>query len=102
MATVVASGTKRQSSTAALAHRRWVGGRNVRRSSTGTACRRSFTGGLPSQDDPAFDFLGAADSTATRASRGTERPPAAIPELPRNARFPTFAGRIRSQPPLSS
>ena len=102
MATEQATGTNRHSSTAARAHRRRGAGSNVRRSSPVTARRRSFTGGLPSHDVPAFDFLGAADSTATRPFLGTLRPPAAIPELPRNARFPTLARATRSQPPPSS
>ncbi len=45
---------------------------------------------------------GADDSTPTRPRLGTERPGAAIPELPRNACLPMRAGAIRSQPWLSS
>ena len=68
-------------------------GRNVRLSST----RRprgdgASPAGSRATTYPAFDFSGAADSTATSAvfgHRAARR--AAMPELPRNARLPTLA-----------
>ena len=79
----MSTGTIRHSSQSARATRRPVLGWKVRPSSSGAATvRRSRTAGDPSHDEPAFDFLGAADSTATRPSRGTVWPAAAIPELP--------------------
>jgi hypothetical protein len=46
--------------------------------------------------------FGAADSTPTSPRLGTDRPGAAMPELPTNARLPTRTAAIRSQPPPSS
>src|SRR5215207_912729 len=100
--TVHIIGTNRHNSTAARANFSRSGGLNVLLWSPSIAWRRSFTGGLPSQEVPAFDFLGAADSTATRPFFGTERPGAVIPELPRKARLPTFAPATCNQPPPSS
>ena len=74
----------------------------VRALSPSTERRRSFTGGLPSHDEPAFHFLGAADNTATSPCLGTLRPPWAIPLLPRKARLPILARAMRIQPPLSA
>ncbi len=53
-------------------------------------------------EPPFFAFAGVADSTPTRPRLGTDRPGAVIPELPRNARSPTFASPRRTQPPPSS
>ena len=102
MAAEQASGTNRQSSTVARANRSRRGGLNVRCSSPATTERRRRTGGLPIHELPALDFLGAADMTATSPFLGTARPPAAMPELPRNARRPTLAGATRIHPPPSS
>ena len=90
------TGTNRHSSTQPAGHLSRSGGGKVRARSPPAASRRSRTGGLPSHDVPALDFFGAADSTATRPLFGTERPGAAMPELPRKARLPTFAGRCAS------
>ncbi len=78
------------------------GGRNVRSSSNVVVARRSRTGGVPSHDEPRLAFFGTAESTATRASRGTDRPAPVIPEFPRNARRPTFDRPIVTRPPPSS
>ena len=66
--------------------------------------RRSFRGGLPSHEVPAFARLrrGAAESTATSDCLGTLRPAASIPELPMKARLPTLTRSTRIQPPPSS
>ena len=70
--------------------------------SAASTVRRSGIGGAPSHDEPFFALRGADDSTPTRPRLGTERPGAAIPELPRNACLPIRAGATRSQPWLSS
>ena len=57
---------------------------------------------MPRHDDPAFAFAGAAESTATRPSRGTRWPGAAIPEFPRKARLPMRTSPSRIHPPRSS
>ena len=77
-------------------------GRYVSSASASTSDRRSSTGGEPIQLVPFFALPGAAESTATSAFFGTRRPAAAIPELPRKARLPTFARPIRIQPLRSS
>ncbi len=64
--------------------------------------RRNRTGGLPSQEVPAFALAGVAESTATSEFFGTRRPAAVMPEFPRKARFPIFAGATFIQPPPSS
>ncbi len=102
MAQVTKTGTTRSSSHRIRATRSRVGGRNVRESSAAATVRRSRTGGEPSHEDPAFDFVGAADSTATRPSFGTLWPGPAMPELPRNARWPISARATRIHPPPSS
>jgi hypothetical protein len=85
------------------AHSRRRFGLKVRPSSASPAAvRRSRTGGLPIHDDPLRALCGAADSTATSPFLGTDRPGAAMPELPRNARRPTLARATRIQPPPSS
>ena len=53
-------------------------------------------GGEPIHDDPGFDLIGAADSTATRPSRGTTCPAPVMPELPTKARLPTSARASRT------
>ena len=96
------TGTRRSSSHSARATRRRNDGLNVRLSSAAATVLRRRTAGDPSHDDPAFDLRGAAESTATSPSFGTLCPPAAIPELPMNARLPISAAPTRTQPPPSS
>ena len=96
------TGTIRHSSTRPRITLSRKGGAKVRSSSDPCGGRRSRTGGLPSQLDPAFDFCGAAESTATRPCFGTRRPGAVMPLLPRKARLPILAGAMCTQPWASS
>ena len=75
-------------------------GSNVRRSSPGTA-RAAQLHRRAAEPRRAGLRLLRAPPTARRPARSwaRDRPPAAIPELPRNARLPTLARPIRSQPP---
>ncbi len=95
MATVRRIGTTRHSSQNARAALRRRGGWKVRLWSESRARRRRRDGGLPSHELPAFALAGVAESTATSEFLGTRRPAEVIPELPRNARRPIFAGAIR-------
>ncbi len=94
--------TRRRSSQHPRATLSRRGGRKVRSSSNSVVARRRRTGGDPSHEDPRLAFFGTADSTATSASRGTERPAPVMPELPRNARRPTLERPMRTKPPPSS
>ena len=102
IANVTTTGTNRQVSTVARITFRRDEGLKVRSASAAVGCRRSRTGGLPSQDDPAFALCGAAESTATSPSSGTRRPGWVMPELPRKARLPIVALATWIQPPPSS
>src|SRR5439155_1301752 len=63
---VTITGINRQVSTIPRNTLSLNGGSKVRAASEPPAVRRKRTGGLPSHDEPALAFSGAADRTATR------------------------------------
>ena len=60
------------------------------------------SGGEPHQFEPALDFFGDADSTATSDCFASLRPGATMPELPTKERLPTTVWSVRIQPSPSS
>ena len=67
-----------------------------------TSTRRMRSGGEPHQFEPALDFFGLAESTATSDCLASLRPGATMPELPTKERLPTTVRSVRIQPSPSS